>query len=211
MLRDIEVSKGLVSTFLSTDAARGAGCGNVGMLDFSVSVVATGLWPTQPASPEVIYPATPTQLQDLFGTFYSDRFTGRSLHWSPLLGQCSLRANYPGGARKELVVSVFQALVCLLFNGSASLTCKEIGEATRIPQADLHRTLQSLALHKHIKILVKGSKSREVANDDTFSINNEFSHKLYRVVVPQIPAKALQEEEAGVERRVFEDRQHEVD
>lgn len=206
MLRDVEVSKGFAADFAAAQGARAPGA-----MDFSVSVIATGLWPTQPPSPEVIYPDVPKALQEKFDSFYAARFTGRSLRWSPLLGQCVLRANYAGGIRRELVVSVLQAIVCLLFNTEASLSTRAIAERTKLPEADLHRTLQSLALHKHIKVLCKSTKSRDIAEEDVFSVNVDMVTKLHRVVVPQIQVKGQQEEEAAVEQRVFEDRQHEVD
>merc|ERR1712048_1407964 len=60
-------------------------------------------------------------------------------------------------------------------------------------------------------VLLKQSKSREVNDDDVFILNKEFNHKLYRVAIPQLSSKEQQDEDAGVEQRVFEDRQHEVD
>lgn len=110
-----------------------------------------------------------------------------------------------------MIVSHFQALVLLLFNNVNSLTSQEIGTQSGIPTADLHRTLQSLALHKFVKLLTKEPKTREVADKDVFTYNSSFTHKMYRITVTQISPKEQHEEEAGVERRVFEDRQHEVD
>jgi len=109
------------------------------------------------------------------------------------------------------VVSHLQAIVLLLFNTVNSLTCSEIGSATRMPEADLHRTLQSLALHRTVKPLLKEPKGREVNESDVFAFNKGFVHKLYHITVSQISAKEQRDEEAGVEQRVFEDRQHEVD
>jgi len=111
----------------------------------------------------------------------------------------------------ELIVSHFQALVLVLFNNANSMSCQEIGVQTAIPGADLHRTLQSLALHKYVKLLTKEPKTREVGDQDIFSYNAGFTHKMYRIAVTQISPKEQHEEEASVERRVFEDRQHEVD
>eukprot|EP00929_Paragymnodinium_shiwhaense_P049199 TRINITY_DN24830_c0_g1_i1.p1 TRINITY_DN24830_c0_g1~~TRINITY_DN24830_c0_g1_i1.p1 ORF type:complete len:787 (-),score=227.15 TRINITY_DN24830_c0_g1_i1:125-2485(-) len=218
MFRDVTVSKELLSDFLARPDARAA-IGEsattgalVGALDFAAHVVTTGLWPTQPPTPDIAYPSVPRQLQDLYESYYTSRFTGRSLRWSPCLGQCTLRASYYGGNRKELVVSIFQALVCLLFNRSQSLSYRDIVVATQIPAADLQRTLQSLALHKHIKVLLKDSKTREVAETDKFFVNTSLgNHKLYRLIVPQLSAKDQQDEENAAERRVVEDRHHEVD
>merc|ERR1719199_979534 len=209
MFRDIDVSKGIYETYAAKPEIKQA-LGDVG-IEMSVNVLTSGLWPTQPPSPEVIYPLGPKRLQDTFASFYAAHYTGRSLRWSPLLGQCTLRASYDGGVRKELIVSHFQALALILFNNANSLTCQEIGVRTGIPTADLHRTLQSLTLHKYVKLLTKEPKTRDVADTDVFTYNAGFTHKMYRITVTQISPKEQHEEEAGVERRVFEDRQHEVD
>jgi len=209
MFRDIEVSKGTFTTYSAMADVKSI-IEESGM-ELSICVLTSGLWPTQPPSPDITYPTIPRRLQEQFSTFYSAHYTGRSLRWSPLLGQCTLRANYEGNVRKEMSVSLFQAIVLLLFNSATSMTCKEIGAATNIPTADLHRTLQSLALHKHVKLLIKEPKAREVSDTDAFTYNAAFTHKMFRITVTQICAKEQHEEEAGVERRVFEDRQHEVD
>lgn len=209
MFRDIEVSKATQAAFAEKTDNR-ALLDQSG-IDFSVSVLTSGLWPTQPPTPDIIYPAGPHKMQEAFAAFYSASNTGKSLRWSPSLGQCTLRACYEGNVRKELIVSHFQALVLLLFNSSNSLTCRQIEIQTRIPTADLHRTLQSLALHKYVKLITKEPKTREVADEDVFTYNSGFSHKMYRIVVTQISPKEQHEEETVVEQRVFEDRQHEVD
>jgi len=208
MFRDIEVSKGIYEAYAAKPESKIAL--EEADMELSVNVLTSGLWPTQPPSPDLCYPAGPKKLQETFATFYAAHYTGRSLRWSPALGQCVLRASY-GSERKELVVSHFQGLVLLLFNSSNSLTSQQIGVQTGIPEADLHRTLQSLALHKYVKLLTKEPKIREVADSDVFTFNAGFTHKMYRITVTQISPKEAQEEEAGVERRVFEDRQHEVD
>lgn len=210
MFRDVDLSKGLCAAFVARPDVKAAlEEGDVG---FSVAVLTSGLWPTQPPSPDVAYPPLPLRLQEMFTAFYTAQHTGRSLSWSPLLGQCTLRASYEGNVRKELVVSHLQALVLLLFNGATALACRDIAAATRVPAADLHRTLQSLALHKTVKLLLKEPKGREVSDGDVFTFNAGFTHKMYHITVSQISAKEhREEEEAGVERRVFEDRQHEVD
>merc|ERR1740117_843796 len=103
MFRDIELSRGLLATFLARpetktvleDSPATSAVPAAAVLDFGVSVITTGLWPTQPPSPDgLVQPVLPKQLQELFSGFYAARFKGRSLRWSPLLGQCTLRASY---------------------------------------------------------------------------------------------------------------------
>ena len=58
-----------------------------------------------------------------------------------------VKANF-GGRRHEISMNTYQMCICLLFNDNDSLTFKEIEAATKIPEKDLKRNLQSLALVK---------------------------------------------------------------
>lgn len=51
--------------------------------------------------------------------------------WQPTLGHCVLKAAFPHGS-KELQVSLFQALVLLLFNKANTLSLEEIASGTNI-------------------------------------------------------------------------------
>ena len=135
---------------------------------------------------EVLCPRT------CFTNFYQRQHTGRSLSWCPALGQCVLRATYGaagGQTRKEFVVSHFQAMVLLCFNSADSLCFGDIAEATKIPQADLQLTLQSLTLHKAVKILLRDSAEQDVQSTDRFTYNGDFTHKLHRITVATISPK----------------------
>mmetsp|Transcript_88167 Transcript_88167/g.245428 ORF Transcript_88167/g.245428 Transcript_88167/m.245428 type:complete len:273 (+) Transcript_88167:43-861(+) len=210
MLRDLRRSKSLLEDFAMDPDAKAA-VDEAGV-ELDILALTAGLWPPQPASGlDVTYPAQVCKLQDMFGAFYKAKQSGRSLTWTPLGGQCTLRACFDGHSRKELVVSVLQALVLLLFNRATQLTVEEIHLAIGMDRGHLHRTLQSLALHKTVKVLIKEAKGREIVAEDVFVVNSGFSHKSYRVVVPHISLKEPQEDEDLAERRVFENRQHEVD
>lgn len=47
-----------------------------------------------------------------------------------------------------------QALVLLCFNGSDVLSYEKLQELTQIPPAELQLTLQSLSLHRTVKLLL---------------------------------------------------------
>jgi len=210
MMKDIETSKATMSTFFSSGTPRQFE--ELGGAGFDAVVLTSGLWPTHPPSPErLALPGLAAQLQEMYAKFYAGQHTGRSLKWVPLLGQCALRARFNNEVRKELLVSHYQAMTLLLLNDTDRLTCQEVERATGIPRADVHRTLQSLSLHKTVKLLLKACKGREVDELETFMWNAGFTHKLYRITVTQIAAKDPQAEEAHVEQKLFEDRQHEVD
>ena len=60
------------------------------------------------------------------------KHNGRRLTWQHSLDTCVLRVEFPHG-RKELVISLYQALVLLLFDhGTGSLTYSEIAQSTLI-------------------------------------------------------------------------------
>ena len=130
------------------------------------------------------------QLRTSFSKFYAQQHSGRSLSWCPAWGQCLLRASYGMQTRKEFLVSHFQAVVLLCFNSADTLSFEELEEKTRIPAAELQLTLQSLSFHKAVKLLLRDSAEQYVRPADKFSYNAGFHHKLYRIAVATISAKA---------------------
>lgn len=99
-----------------------------------------------------------------------------------------------------------------MYNHADRLTITTCASATKIPKPELDRTLRSLALHKHVKLLLKEGAGREsVGDDEGFCFNEQFTHAKYRIVVNQIQAKETPEETEATRERVFEDRQYQVD
>ena len=82
--------------------------------DFSVQILTFSAWPYYPDIPAII-PSDIRAVQDRFEKYYKSKHGGRKLQWKPSLAHCQLKAAFPK-ARKEIVVSSFQALVLLLFN-----------------------------------------------------------------------------------------------
>lgn len=211
MFQDLEISRVLSESFEATAQAKQL-LDETGV-EFVASVLTAGRWPAQPSA-DISIPSIPFRLMTCFTNFYQRQHTGRSLSWCPALGQCVLRATYGaagGQTRKEFVVSHFQAMVLLCFNSADSLCFGDIAEATKIPQADLQLTLQSLTLHKAVKILLRDSAEQDVQSTDRFTYNGGFTHKLHRITVATISPKEQLQEEDAVEQRVVGSRQHELD
>lgn len=145
-----------------------------------------GYWPTYPVL-EVTLPAEMVQYQDVFNKFYLGKHSGRKLQWQPTLGHCVLKAWFNQG-NKELQVSLFQALVLILFNDADNLSLEDIKAATNIEDGELRRTLQSLACGK-ARVLQKNPRGRDVADNDRFVFNAEFHNKLFRIKINQIQMK----------------------
>jgi len=68
---------------------------------------------------------------DAFVTFYKSKHQGRKLDWDHSLGTATLKGRFKAGS-KELTVSLYQAVVLLLFNDVAEMGYSQILEATRM-------------------------------------------------------------------------------
>ncbi|XP_012281134.1 cullin-4A [Orussus abietinus] len=207
MFKDMELSKDINIAFKQY-------AGNLqnelsaSTLDLTVSILTMGYWPTYPVM-EVTLPAEMVQYQDVFNKFYLGKHSGRKLQWQPTLGHCVLKAWFNQG-NKELQVSLFQALVLILFNDADNLSLEDIKAATNIEDGELRRTLQSLACGK-ARVLQKNPRGRDVADNDRFIFNAEFTNKLFRIKINQIQMKETNEEQKATEERVYQDRQYQID
>lgn len=93
-------------------------------------------------------------------------------------------SNQKLGPRKHIIqVSTYQMCILVLFNSRDELTYEEILQ-TDIPEKDLVRALQSLAMGKPSqRILTKNPKTKEIDPADTFRINDSFTSKLHRYII----------------------------
>ncbi|KAE8913466.1 Cullin-4 [Phytophthora fragariae] len=211
MFKDIDLSQNVMTQFQQHAASRHeleVLHGNRGIPDMQVQVLTTGFWPPY-AAVEINLPAALVPLKDIFDKFYSSKYQGRQLQWQHSLAQCVVKATFPSG-KKELVVSLYQTVVLLCFNGADSLGFKEIKEQTRIEDGELRRTLQSLACGK-TRVLQKVPKGKEVNDDDSFVFNTTFTNQFIRIKINSIQMKETKKENEDTHERVFRDRQYQVD
>ncbi len=141
-----------------------------------------------------------------FANYYKTKHSGHALDWDHDLGTATLKARFIAGV-KELSVSLYQAVVLLLFNDSVQLAFQDIQEQTRMgdysklfkrtynvidwlitDDGELRRTLQSLACGKK-KVLKKIPPGRDVNDDDMFLFNADFDHPRPRIHINSIQAK----------------------
>lgn len=131
MFKDIDLSTDVMRAYSGTTSRSSSTT-----TDLYVNVLSMGNWPTYPP----VAPRLPEALSNTlekFKQFYTVKYSGRTLRWQHSLDHCSLKANFPKGGKKELAVSLFQALVLLLFNEvpeGGRLGFKEIVETLRIGQ-----------------------------------------------------------------------------
>ncbi|KAF2205653.1 Cullin-domain-containing protein [Delitschia confertaspora ATCC 74209] len=180
------------------------------VIDLSVNVLSASAWPTYPDIP-VILPPQIKQAIDRFEAHYKSKHSGRKLDWKHALAHCQVKAKFPKG-NKELVVSSFQAIVLLLFNGledNEKLSYDYLKQATGLPPAELARTLQSLACAK-LRPLTKHPKGRDINPTDAFTINPTFSDPKYRIKINTVQLKETKEENKATHERVAQDRNYET-
>ncbi|CAD6586280.1 MAG: Cullin-4 [Cyphobasidiales sp. Tagirdzhanova-0007] len=211
MAKDIDLASCFV--FVSADIMKAfkEHLGPDGSNLLTVNVLTTGNWPTYHRTPCRIPDSLSREL-DRFTRFYKVKYAGRSLAYMHALDQCTLRAEFskgPGGGRKELNVSFYQAIILLLFNDigeEEKIGFKEIVEQTGLEPKETVRTLQSLACAKH-KVLLKEPKGRDVSESDEFSFNPNFKDDKYRLKINQIQQKETVEEQKSTTQQVLLDRQ----
>jgi cullin 3 len=98
------------------------------------------------------------------------------------------------GGRYELTVSTWQMCVLALFNSAAaraagvpfSAMCAALPS---VPREELQRHVLSLMTPK-LRILVKGSRSKEIADEDVFSANGAFESRFLRIKVPLVSMRS---------------------
>ena len=179
-------------------------------LQMNVHVLTATYWPiSSPTEPCTLPPAL-LEACESFEKFYGTRHRGRVLTWQPTLGTAEVRVRFKTRTH-ELVVSTYALMVLLLFEHSDTLSYRDIRAATRMPDVDLQRTLQSLACAKY-KVLQKEPKGRDVHETDLFSFHADFTCPLARVKIAQIAAKVESpQERKETTAKVEEERKNQVE
>ncbi|XP_054282232.1 cullin-3-like [Macrosteles quadrilineatus] len=234
MFKDMTVSNTIMEEFKEHVLTSGA---NLYGVDLSVRVLTTGFWPTQSATPKCSIPSAPRNAFEAFRRFYLAKHSGRQLTLQPQLGSSDLNAVFFGIRREEgegrdgassstgsrnvassprkhiIQVSTYQMCILMLFNNRDKLTYEELQNETDIPERDLVRALQSLALGKASqRILIKNPKSKEMDASHVFYVNDTFTSKLHRVKIQTVAAKGESEPERRETRsKVDDDRKHEIE
>ncbi|KAL2919457.1 hypothetical protein HK105_201103 [Polyrhizophydium stewartii] len=170
---------------LATAASHGA------MPELFVHTLTNTFWPmSAPTATTCHFPAEIAAVMAQFQRFYMSRHSGRRLAWMQHMGTADIRAHFERG-RKELSVSTFAMVVLLkAFNDMSSnepVSFETLLAETEIPESDLRRTLQSLALGKY-RVLIKASKGKDVLASDTFTVNTQFASPLSKIKILTVAA-----------------------
>jgi cullin 4 len=205
MFKDMELSRDLMAEYKESESFLKSG-----NLELHVNVLTGGYWPNFPAV-EVTLPTLLNTQMEAFKDFYTGKHSGRSLQWQHYLGNCVLSANFCA-KRKELVVSLLQAVVLLNFNADGPVDVATLQSQTGMDPDDLKRNVASLATGK-VRVLKRsgGAKSGKISESDKFVPNADFRHKLFRIRINGIQIKQTKQEHERVTKAVQQDRQHQID
>jgi cullin-4 len=227
MFKDIELSREEMSSYKTIQEERN----EKQAMDLTVNILSASAWPTYPTVSVIIPPQIKSSI-DKFEAHYKLKHSGRKLDWKHALAHCQVKAKFPRG-NKELVVSSFQAIVLLLFNGlglEEQLDYNYLKQATGLRKSfhllspllvqeqklipysapvELNRTLQSLACAK-LRPLTKHPKGREISPADSFSLNSSFSDPKYRIKINTVQLKETLAENKETHERVAADRNYET-
>ncbi|CAL2044162.1 hypothetical protein CAEBREN_07404 [Caenorhabditis brenneri] len=199
-------------------------------IDISLRVLTAGVWPTVSCSPIVLPPEISTAYE-MFTKYYTEKHTGRKLTINTLLGNADVKATFypppkasgsneengPGPSNavekerkpehKILQVTTHLMIILLQFNHRSRISCQQLMDELKIPEKELKRNLQSLALGKASqRILVRKNKGKDAIDlADEFAVNDNFQSKLTRVKVQLVTGKVETEPEIKETRQKVED------
>ncbi|KAI6020834.1 Cullin family-domain-containing protein [Pisolithus microcarpus] len=177
--------------------------------NLSVMVLQRSHWPFASRKKDVDLPLWMQSALAAYVEFYKSKHQGRKLDWDHSIGTATLKSRF-SSATKDLTVSLYQAVVLLLFNESVELGYKQIMEATRMDEGELKRTLQSLACANK-KVLRKQPVGKDVNETDVFYFNSEFTDPRAKVHINSIQAKETPEESTRTQSHIDSDRKHYLD
>lgn len=174
-------------------------------IDFSVSVLTTGFWPTY-KSFGINLPLEMVRCVELFKVFYESTKRSKKISWVFSLGSCNIIGNFQQKPI-ELTVSTYQAAALLLFNDVDGLSYSEIKTILDIDHdEDLCRILHSLSCAKY-KILSKEPDTKKVSPNDVFKFNSSFTDRMRRIRLPLVPI----DDRKKVVEDVNQDRRYTID
>jgi cullin 1 len=194
------------SQTISTQFAEAVNLAEV-KFEFSCQVLTMGYWPTFPQDKAI----PPRRVQDLiekFQEFYLARGKSKKLQWVHSLGSATIHATFRRGS-KEFTMAVFQAIILLLFNDTASVTLTEMAERSGLEMDEVKRVVHSFC-HQRVKVLVRENESKALAPEDSISVNEEFSSAQKKMKLPLAMQRSAAQA-AQVATTVEEDRRPAID
>merc|ERR1719478_1546752 len=124
----------------------------LGGIDFNVTVLTTGFWPSYQVQDANLCPEMQKAIQ-CFHNFYNGCTQHRRLQWIHSLGQATIAAKL-NCRRHDLIVNSYQAIILLLFTKEETHDLSFIQNATGLDNNLTKKLLATLTIAKY-KILSK--------------------------------------------------------
>ncbi|KAJ0255120.1 Cullin protein [Hirschfeldia incana] len=150
-------------------------------IDLNVTLLTTSVWPSYKTF-DVNLPSEIVKCVEIFKGFYETKHKHRKLTWLHSLGTCHINGKFDQ-KHIELIVSIHQAAVLLLFNTRDNLSYTDIQTQLDLSHEDLVGVLHSLSCAKY-KILIKEPATETVSKTDVFEVNSKFTARMSRVKIP---------------------------
>lgn len=181
MFRDITISQDYNDKFAPLNQHR---------LEYNPKVLTPTCWPFQNTnvSQDIVLPSNLERLKLDFENFYMKSHSGRTLRWAYHLGSMEIGFQF-GKTYHDLNMSVYAAIIFLLFEDHTELTMQEINDLTHIPEQELVRQLLSISVAPKTRILKKRPMSKNINVTDRFSINYSFTAPSTKVKVLTVLTK----------------------
>ncbi|KAL3106907.1 hypothetical protein niasHT_010822 [Heterodera trifolii] len=162
----------------------------------------------------IFYPAGAPSKMNGTGTDAGNEEDLESQQESEMPGSSS-KSSVVRRREEQKILTVTTYMMCLLmrFNQHAKMTYKQLLNETQIPDRELKRCLQSLAMGKQTqRILCRKGTGKEIEANDEFSVNDQFSSKLTRIKIQTVSGRSETEPERKETRaKVDDDRKHEIE
>merc|ERR1719465_308426 len=152
MITDLSLASDLQKDFREHTEQLAEGKSALGGIDFNVTVLTTGFWPSYQVQDANLCPEMQKAIS-VFHNFYNGRTQHRRLQWIHSLGQATIAAKL-AGRRHDLIVNSYQALILLLFTKDETHNVSFIQNATGMDASMTKKYLATLSLSK-FKILKK--------------------------------------------------------
>merc|ERR1712232_1192732 len=198
MITDLSLASDLQKDFREHCDQLQDGKAALGNIDFNVTVLTTGFWPSYQVQDASLCNEMQKAIQ-VFHNFYNGRTQHRRLQWIHLLGQATIAAKL-NNRRHDLIVNTYQALILLLFTKDETHDLTLISNATGLDVAQTKKLLATLSIAKY-KILNKTGDAKTIEDDATFAPNDGFQCPHRKIKIPP-PVS----EETHNKERVEEDR-----
>jgi len=198
MITDLSLASDLQKDFREHCDQLSEGKTALGGIDFNVTVLTTGFWPSYQVQDANLCPEMQKAIQ-VFHNFYNGRTQHRRLQWIHSLGQATIAAKL-NNRRHDLIVNSYQALILLLFVKDETHDLTFIQNATGLDLGLSKKLMATLTVSKY-KIISKSGDAKAVEDDATFTPNDSFQCPHRKIKVPP-PVS----EETHNKERVEEDR-----